>query len=63
MGVPEEGIDVVIRVNGGDPWSGLLVDHQPGLPERGEFLEAARNSQATSAHFGDDTLVSTTLSL
>jgi hypothetical protein len=63
LGVPPAGVEFGITVVGDEPWSGLVVDHLPGLPESGEFLQEARGQAGVAAHFGDDTLSSTTLSL
>ena len=63
LGVPADGVEFAITVVGPEPWSGLVVDHLPGLPESGDFLQEARGRSAVPAHFGDDTLSSTTLSL
>jgi len=63
LGVPASGIEIHVTVVGSEPWSGLLVDHLPGLPAAGSFLEQARGNSAVAAHFGDDTLASMTLRL
>ncbi len=62
FGVPPSGVEIGVTVSGDEPWSGLVVDHLPGLPESADFLEQARDSAAVAAHFGDDTLASRTLS-
>jgi hypothetical protein len=58
LGVPPEGVDVEVDLDGSDPASALLLDRTGGLPPGGEVIERARPDWSRPSQDGDVTMVS-----
>ncbi|MCA9715352.1 MAG: hypothetical protein KC468_11790, partial [Myxococcales bacterium] len=63
FGVPDEGVELVLRIRGAAPVDVAVVDAAYGLPERAAALARARDATAMPRQFGDMHLITTITSL